>query len=587
MPDYAGFQHGGTTFPVTESLTNSFLRDADPAVFYALEYYKAVIETHIGDRLLAEASAVGAVQVAKAVEQTLPLNPEPFLLEQHIKFPLLALYRRNGTWRMVGQRRAINETVELAYVLPPMQAGEAERLMPVLKAVTAIIDNRTEQGFDPTYTPTDGSAGDVVWSANFAGMMTVEVQRVEYGDYQPTETLFFPAVVIQVQMTERADTAATDFVTFDGGDVTVELQSDEPAPDLTMLQASTRAAPAITNVAPTTVAYTGGTTVTITGTDFYNPAQVFIGGKAATNVVATSSTTITCTSPAFSIVGVGVTVDVEVRTEYGTALSEDAITLAVQNPTDLGLTGLHAAWDSRFGITLDGSVVTDWTELVQTEAMESTYTGEVSYSHHPTYETDVANGQPAVKFTPNDTSVKAQWLRLTGGMRVMNSGFTVLAVIKYGDTRTITNHIQNVPRTILSESSVNTFSGGGLRGGEVAYQYFDGGWQTPYPTAGGPYNDDLVRVIGWSHTPTGLGELKFYHGASQVGSTVTAGYLTGGQFGYSAIGTGYRAEGNPDGYGGDDGYLGYLLALAVFTGEASAGDRTTFHGWAQNDFGAV
>jgi hypothetical protein len=56
-------------------------------------------------------------------------------------------------------------------------------------------------------------------------------------------------------------------------------------------------APTVTQVAPATGDHSGGTPVTITGTNFDRPANVNFGSSPATNVVVNSSTQITATSP--------------------------------------------------------------------------------------------------------------------------------------------------------------------------------------------------------------------------------------------------------------------------------------------------
>ena len=58
------------------------------------------------------------------------------------------------------------------------------------------------------------------------------------------------------------------------------------------------AAPTISAVSPNGGPRTGGTTVTITGTNFASGATVAFGGTAATNVVVVNSTTITARTPA-------------------------------------------------------------------------------------------------------------------------------------------------------------------------------------------------------------------------------------------------------------------------------------------------
>jgi LPXTG-motif cell wall-anchored protein len=56
-------------------------------------------------------------------------------------------------------------------------------------------------------------------------------------------------------------------------------------------------APTITSVSPTSGSTTGGTAITITGTNFVGGATVNVGGAACTNVVVVSATSITCTTP--------------------------------------------------------------------------------------------------------------------------------------------------------------------------------------------------------------------------------------------------------------------------------------------------
>lgn len=56
-------------------------------------------------------------------------------------------------------------------------------------------------------------------------------------------------------------------------------------------------APTVTTISPRTGGITGGSSVTITGTDFTGATGVTIGGAAATSVVVVNATTITCKTP--------------------------------------------------------------------------------------------------------------------------------------------------------------------------------------------------------------------------------------------------------------------------------------------------
>ena len=56
--------------------------------------------------------------------------------------------------------------------------------------------------------------------------------------------------------------------------------------------------PTVTSISPTSGTTAGGTSVTITGTNFISGTTVTIGGSSCTSVVVVSSTSITCTTPA-------------------------------------------------------------------------------------------------------------------------------------------------------------------------------------------------------------------------------------------------------------------------------------------------
>ena len=68
--------------------------------------------------------------------------------------------------------------------------------------------------------------------------------------------------------------------------------------------------PTVSSVSPNNGPTTGGTAVTITGTNFAAGATVTFGSAAATNVVVVSSTSITATTPAGSAGAVTLTVTV-------------------------------------------------------------------------------------------------------------------------------------------------------------------------------------------------------------------------------------------------------------------------------------
>jgi len=77
------------------------------------------------------------------------------------------------------------------------------------------------------------------------------------------------------------------------------------------------AAPTLTNVSPATGSRAGGTSVTLTGTNFTGATVVTFDGEPATNIIVVNATTITCTTPAGQIG----TASVLVTTPSGTVSS--------------------------------------------------------------------------------------------------------------------------------------------------------------------------------------------------------------------------------------------------------------------------
>ena len=92
MADFGTFQYGGTAYPLTASTANSLLRDADPSLYYALDYFAAMITQHVGARLIAESAGFSS-PITAAVVQVAPMDPAPYLLQQQFKFPLLSVSR--------------------------------------------------------------------------------------------------------------------------------------------------------------------------------------------------------------------------------------------------------------------------------------------------------------------------------------------------------------------------------------------------------------------------------------------------------------------------------------------------------------
>jgi Hypothetical glycosyl hydrolase family 15/IPT/TIG domain len=108
--------------------------------------------------------------------------------------------------------------------------------------------------------------------------------------------------------------------------------------------------PTVTSLTPTGGSPTGGTSVQITGTGFTAGSAVNFGGTAASNVVVTSPTKITVTSPA----GFG-TVDVTVTTAAGTSPTSSADQFTYAAPAVTGIAPSEGGTSGGTAVTITGT----------------------------------------------------------------------------------------------------------------------------------------------------------------------------------------------------------------------------------------
>jgi hypothetical protein len=108
----------------------------------------------------------------------------------------------------------------------------------------------------------------------------------------------YRAIIGSLSIWERDMPVADAFEAFDGANVDVSLAYPDETSVANVSQIKTYQSPTVTNCVGNTGSKVGGTSVTITGTNFRNVTSVTFGGVAATDVVVNSTTSITCTTPA-------------------------------------------------------------------------------------------------------------------------------------------------------------------------------------------------------------------------------------------------------------------------------------------------
>lgn len=314
MTDYAVFQVGQEVYPLTTTSGNTLLQDADAALFYMLDFWKSMLVQHVGARLVSELAAAGVTTsghpITSAVMMVAPYDPAPYMVGNQLAFPLLAVYRKSVTteWREVGFERDVS-TFGATFVLPPLTAGQAEKIVPILGSVYKVLRARTTQGYDPNYTPPGGATGGLPWTAPFANLEEIGVSSARIGEFSGEGNLHFPTLIFEARCIERDNPpsqAVQPLSVLAGVDVTTSIVASDGTSFAGPSNVTTNPAPTITSLSVTTGSQAGGTAVTITGTGFTpgwvgsrnGSGAVLFGNTPATSVVVVSATSITCVTPA-------------------------------------------------------------------------------------------------------------------------------------------------------------------------------------------------------------------------------------------------------------------------------------------------
>lgn len=226
MADYGQFQIGKVTFPLTSSTTNSLLQDADPALYYALDYFVLMLQTHLGARFNAAVTNAGLPELdGYVVKYALPYDPTPELLSQQMTFPLFAIWEESTkeepktlTWyHSVATWKAI-------YVLPALTGSQRELLNPFLKSVKNVIVDRTVQGHDPAYRN-----NLIVWDVDVSGIEKIRVTESRQAPFlvDPSTNLFLPTLLLTFDVLIRQNSNSQFFSKLDRVDTTQQLNGYE------------------------------------------------------------------------------------------------------------------------------------------------------------------------------------------------------------------------------------------------------------------------------------------------------------------------------------------------------------------------
>jgi hypothetical protein len=301
---YAQQKVGGVLTPLSTSGTNSLLQDADPVLFYGLDFWASMIRLYEGDRFAQAVATAGIKSVdgsvmQDAVGQTYPWPPELEKEATQFRFPLLAGYWKDAKSRWISASYEDDRTTfDLLYILPPLSATQAEKILPLFKAIYGTLRKATTMGFDPNYYPPGGTAGQQPWALVYAGVEEIGLEQAHYGTWNIGGNLKFPFLHIEGFAIER-DNYVPSTYQLAGVDTEVDLIASDGTIVANLMNTSTQQAPTITGLSPAFGPVAGGTSVTVTGTLFLTGPVVYLGTQRVYNVTWNSATSLTIVTPSY------------------------------------------------------------------------------------------------------------------------------------------------------------------------------------------------------------------------------------------------------------------------------------------------
>lgn len=215
---YEDFKIGAVQFPLSASLTAA---DAvlDPPITSLLAFYDFELTRNLLPYWEVYLPSIGLSEYSSAVvAEKIPYDPELYFQENQFNLPLLALFRVSET----KAEKTVNwyfwkVTAKLRYILPVLTSSQALSMMQFLKAIKSIINDRTEQGYDPVYLDGYGEVIDVMQDA---GIARINVTDVTYGHLvNPQNNMVFPTLDMTIEFEEREQipsNAFDDFERLDG-----------------------------------------------------------------------------------------------------------------------------------------------------------------------------------------------------------------------------------------------------------------------------------------------------------------------------------------------------------------------------------
>lgn len=233
---------GGTPATLPSATTNPLLRDADPALFYLLDFIAWGINRGVNARLLAQVASLpdaARIKITSAVATKLSRDPAPLLTSEQVHFPALAIYRHKAehAQRTVARHGAATRCT-LLYILPPLTAAQDEALSPVLRVVEVVAIAFMQYLQHPAYTPPGAALG-----ADFttlAGIDAAVPRETVFGAIEGvSKGLHMPALALDFDLREVGRVDDSLLTALERADTSFDLRdeaTDTAVADVVMTQ---------------------------------------------------------------------------------------------------------------------------------------------------------------------------------------------------------------------------------------------------------------------------------------------------------------------------------------------------------------
>ncbi|PYP89132.1 MAG: hypothetical protein DMF61_03970 [Blastocatellia bacterium AA13] len=385
--------------------------------------------------------------------------------------------------------------------------------MIMAKSGSATAPPPSVASISPSSGSTAGGTSVTISGSNFFSGATVTIG----GANATGVTVVSSTSITAVTPPHAAGTAGVTVTNTDGQSSTLANAFTYSAP--------TNPAPSVTSVSPNSGSASGGTAVTISGSNFVAGASVTFGGTAATGVTVVNGTTITATTPAHAAGAVTVTVTnsdgqsgsltnaftystptnpapsvTSVSPNSGSTVGGTSVTISGSN--FLAGASVSFGGTSAAGITVvNATTITATTPshaagsvnvvVTNSDGQSGTLTGGFTYS---------APANPA----PTVTSASPSSGPDTGGtaVTISGTGFLAGATVKFGGTAATNVNVVNgtsitatTPAHIAGAADVVVTNTDGQSGGRSAAFTYVGGAETVL--LADDFNDNSLDTAKW------------------------------------------------------------------------------------------